>query len=61
MNEKLDREKIKSISVRLTGKEVEMVEKILKTEGYHTYSDVFRFLLRQRYSLKYECLGEKDV
>lgn len=46
-----------NISVRVTEKERAMVDEIKDKEGFRTDAELFRFLLRHRYSLKYECLG----
>lgn len=61
MNSTKRKKETTNISVRVTAKEREMVDKIKDEEGFRNDADVFRFLLRHRYSLKYECLGEKNV
>ena len=49
-----------NVNVRITEREKEMLDEIQEKEGFHNSSDVFRFLLRHRYSRKYEYLREES-
>ncbi|MDJ0577819.1 MAG: hypothetical protein QNJ65_21990 [Xenococcaceae cyanobacterium MO_234.B1] len=60
MNKNSEKSNLMPITIRISKEEKAMVKTIKEVEGFKSQAAVFRFLLRQRYELRYKHVGGEE-